>query len=299
VEVESTPAGGTRFIVSLPLTLTTARALLVECAGDTYALPTASVERVLRAESLGRLGGRTMFECDGGAVPVMSLASILGGSASAAPISEVAGDGRPPTLALVGAGAHRLGLMIDRVIGEQEIVVKPLPFPVLRVRNFAGATILGSGRIVPILHVADLMRSAMRITPARVGSSPVEPPRRRMRVLIADDSLTTRTLERYILEAAGYEVEVATNGTEALALLFEREYDVLVSDVEMPGLDGVELTSRVRAEPPLRDLPVILVTSLDSPVDRERGLQAGADAYIVKSSFDQDQLLRTIREFAA
>jgi two-component system chemotaxis sensor kinase CheA len=118
-------------------------------------------------------------------------------------------------------------------------------------------------------------------------------------VLVADDSLTTRTLERYILEAAGYEVELAGNGAEALAVLQERGCDVLVSDVEMPGLDGIELTTRVRAEPGLRDLPVILVTSLDSATDRERGLQAGADAYIVKSSFDQDQLLRTLREIAA
>jgi two-component system chemotaxis sensor kinase CheA len=118
-------------------------------------------------------------------------------------------------------------------------------------------------------------------------------------VLIADDSLTTRTLERYILEAAGYEVELAGDGEEALAILLQRSCDVLVSDVEMPGLDGIGLTAHVRSDPKLADLPVILVTSLDSPADRERGLQAGADAYIVKSSFDQDQLLRTIREFTS
>jgi two-component system chemotaxis sensor kinase CheA len=118
-------------------------------------------------------------------------------------------------------------------------------------------------------------------------------------VLIADDSLTTRTLERYILEAAGYEVELAGDGAEALAILLQRSCDVLVSDVEMPGLDGIALTAHVRSDPKLSDVPVILVTSLDSPTDRERGLQAGADAYIVKSSFDQDQLLRTIRELTS
>ena len=106
-------------------------------------------------------------------------------------------------------------------------------------------------------------------------------------------------MERYILEAAGYEVMLAGDGAEALALLHEQGCDVLVSDVEMPGLDGIELTVRVRAEPSLRDVPIILVTSLDSAADRERGLQAGADAYIVKTSFDQDQLLRTIREIAS
>jgi two-component system chemotaxis sensor kinase CheA len=240
-----------------------------------------------------------MLEYDGGAVPVVSLSSLLGNAASTSRPPGLAGEASRPTLALVGAGAHRLALEIDRVIGEQEIVVKPLPFPVLRVRHIAGATILGSGRIVPILNIADLLRDALRIAPAPLGPSPAQVARRRLRVLIADDSMTTRTLERYILEAAGFDVEVASDGAEALALLNERACDVLVSDVEMPGLDGVELTTRVRAEQALRDLTVILVTSLDSMEDRERGLQAGADAYIVKSSFDQDQLLRTIREFAA
>jgi len=170
---------------------------------------------------------------------------------------------------------------------------------VVRVRHFAGATVLGSGRIVPILNVADLLRGAARSAPTHAAPQIAEPRRRRQRVLVADDSLTTRTMERYILEAAGYEVVLAGDGAEALALLQEGGCDVLVSDVEMPGLDGIELTARVRAEPQLRDVPIILVTSLDSATDRERGLQAGADAYIVKTSFDQDQLLRTIREIAS
>jgi two-component system chemotaxis sensor kinase CheA len=122
---------------------------------------------------------------------------------------------------------------------------------------------------------------------------------RRLRVLIADDSLTTRSLERYILEAAGYDVELAGDGAEAFALIQEREYDVLVSDVDMPELDGISLAARLRQDSAHRNLPIILVTSLDSPEDRARGLQAGADAYIVKSAFDQDHLLRTIQELVS
>jgi two-component system chemotaxis sensor kinase CheA len=149
---------------------------------------------------------------------------------------------------------------------------------------------------VPILNAADLARAA--ITLSATASVPAIAPaeQRRLRVLVADDSLTTRTLERYILEAAGYEVALAGDGLEALALLDERECDVLVSDVDMPRLDGVSLTVQVRQVPRFRELPIILVTSLASAEDRERGLQAGADAYMVKSSFDQDQLLRTIQE---
>jgi two-component system chemotaxis sensor kinase CheA len=293
VDVELPPAGGTRFTVTLPLTLATTRALLVESGDALYALPTAAVDRVLRSTPLGSIGGRPMLECDGAAIPVVALSTLFGGGESA----NKAHDAHP-TLVLLGAGVHRVALLIDRLVGEQEIVVKPLPYPLLRVRYIAGATILGSGRIVPILNVADLLRGAARSVPTYVAPPIAEPQRRRLRVLVADDSLTTRTMERYILEAAGYEVVLAGDGAEALALLQERGCDVLVSDVEMPGLDGIELTARVRAEPSLRDLPIILVTSLDSPTDRERGLQVGADAYIVKTSFDQDQLLRTIREIA-
>jgi two-component system chemotaxis sensor kinase CheA len=291
VDVELPPAGGTRFTMTLPLTVATTRALLVESGDVLYALPTAAVDRVLRSIPLGSIGGRPMLECDGAAIPVVALSTLFGSAESASTATR-------PTLVLLGAGVQRVALLIDRLVGEQEIVVKPLPYPVMRVRYFAGATILGSGRIVPILNVADLLRGAARSVPTYVALPIAEPQRQRQRVLVADDSLTTRTMERYILEAAGYEVVLAGDGAEALALLQERGCDVLVSDVEMPGLDGVELTARVRAEPLLRDLPIILVTSLDSATDRERGLQAGADAYIVKTSFDQDQLLRTIREIA-
>ena len=298
VDVESQPAGGTRFTVTLPLTLATTRALLVESGDALYALPTASVERVLRPPELGSIGGRPMLECDGAAIPVVALSTLFDG---AEPAQKTSATNTPawPTLVLLGSGQQRIALLIDRLIGEQEIVVKPLPYPVVRVHHFAGATILGSGRIVPILNVADLLRGAARTVPTHVAPNVAELRQRRQRVLVADDSLTTRTMERYILEAAGYEVMLAGDGAEALALLQERGCDVLVSDVEMPGLDGIELTTRVRAEPALRDVPIILVTSLDSPADRERGLQAGAEAYIVKTSFDQDQLLRTIREIAS
>jgi two-component system chemotaxis sensor kinase CheA len=239
-----------------------------------------------------------MLENDGAPIPVVTLSTLFG-DAEPAKKTSATNSTAWPTLILIGSGQQRIALLVDRLIGEQEIVVKPLPFPVVRVRHFAGATVLGSGRIVPILNVADLLRGAARSAPTPVAALVAEPRQRRQRVLVSDDSLTTRTMERYILEAAGYEVILAGDGAEALALLREQGCDVLVSDVEMPGLDGIELTVRVRAEPSLRDVPIILVTSLDSAADRERGLQAGADAYIVKTSFDQDQLLRTIREIAS
>src|SRR4051794_39030692 len=291
VDVQAAPGHGTQFRITLPLTLATARALLFEAGDALYALHTSAVERVIRADSLRNVGGRLMLEYEGIAVPVAMLAELLHGRAPA-PVEP----GVSRTVALVGAGSQRVGLVIDQVVGEQEIVVKPLGYPLQRVRYVSGATILGSGRVVPILNVSDLTRAAVSTSTSMVvpASAPVE--QRRLRVLVADDSLTTRTLERYILEAAGYEVELAGDGIEALAVLDERGCDVLVSDVDMPGLDGVSLTAHVRQVPRFREFPIILVTSLASAEDRERGLQAGADAYMVKSSFDQDQLLRTIQE---
>lgn len=292
VEVHATPGRGTLFQITLPLTLATARALLFEAGEGLYAMHTSAVERVVRVDQLRHVGGRLMLEYEGAAVPVAILAELLGARAGT-------GTGEPGaarTIVIVGVGVQRVGLMIDQVVGEQEIVVKPLGYPLRRVRFVSGATILGSGRVVPILNVADLTRAAARAaTPSFESRLPAAEPRR-LRVLVADDSLTTRTLERYILEAAGYEVALAGDGLEALALLDERECDVLVSDVDMPNLDGVALTAQLRQVPRFRELPIILVTSLASDDDRARGLEAGADAYMVKSSFDQDQLLRTIQE---
>lgn len=342
VEVESSPGVGTRFTITLPLMVATARAVLVEAGGSLYAVPTASVERVVHVEQLGSVGGRLSLDYEGIVVPVASLDGLLNRRADAtaptkgmlgdtpnartggrglrsewavpldsalSPQSSALGRGTSPNshpdgaraaaarpLLVLVVGSQRVALLVDRIVDEQEIVVKPLGYPLLRVRYVGGATILGSGRAVPVLSAGDLVRAAQAapIMPALPVAE--EPEHRHLRVLIADDSHTTRTLERYILEAAGYEVGLASDGLEALQLVEERGCDILVSDVDMPVLDGIALTTRLRQNPRFQELPIILVTSLDSPEDRARGLQAGADAYIVKNAFDQDYLLRTIRE---
>ena len=233
-----------------------------------------------------------MLEHDGLPIPVVTLAGLVD-PRSGHPEPDPA---RPGVLAILVTGAQRAAVGIDRVAGEESVAVKPLGYPLLRVRYFAGATILGSGLVVPILNARDLVRAALGAGAAVATPRPAEPDRPRRRILVVDDSLTTRTLERYILEAAGYEVAVAGDGAEALAVLQTAGCDLLVSDVEMPRVDGVALTELIRLDPKLRALPVILVTTRESAADRQRGLEAGADAYIVKSSFDQDHLLRAIAE---
>jgi two-component system, chemotaxis family, sensor kinase CheA len=197
---------------------------------------------------------------------------------------------------VLSSGVERIAFVVDEVVDEQEVLVKTLGKQLARVRNVAGATILGTGKVVPILNAADLMRSAVRASadwmPAAAGTGDLA--EQRKAVLVAEDSITSRILLRNILEAAGYQVETAVDGIDAFTKLRGGEFDLVVSDVEMPRLDGFGLTARVRADSKLADLPVVLVTALDSREDRERGIDVGANAYIVKGNFDQSNLLSVI-----
>jgi two-component system chemotaxis sensor kinase CheA len=173
------------------------------------------------------------------------------------------------------------------------VLVKPLGKQLARVRNIMGATVLGSGRVVPVLNMSDLFRTAVRTAPSATGGT-VEEPGKSSSVLVVEDSITARMLLKNILESAGYAVQTAVDGIDALTALKVRDFDVVVSDVEMPRMDGFELTASIRAEKKFSRVPVILVTALESREDRERGIDVGANAYIVKSSFDQSNLLEVI-----
>jgi two-component system chemotaxis sensor kinase CheA len=200
-------------------------------------------------------------------------------------------------MVVLASADSRIAFEVDEVIGDQEVLVKGLGPQLARVRNVGGAAALGTGRIAPILNVADLMKSALKTGPA---SSPVQqteehPAAPRRSVLVVDDSITARALLKNILEAAGYLVRTAVDGAEAFATLRESQFDLVVSDVDMPRMDGFDLTARIRADRKLADLPVILVTALESREDREKGIDVGANAYIVKSSFEQSNLLDVVR----
>jgi two-component system chemotaxis sensor kinase CheA len=227
---------------------------------------------------------------------VVELADVLRRPADAERPSD---EWRP--FFVLAQGERNVALLCDRLVDEQELVVKGLGAPLVRVRHVGGAAVLGTGAVVVILNPVDLVKSALGsldAAPAHSGgprpldAAPAEAPRRR--VLVADDSVMTRTLERSILESAGYEVIVATDGQHALELLGTTPVDAVVSDVEMPRLTGIQLTGAIRQDERLRHLPVVLVTSLDAPEHVERGAAAGADAYIVKGRFDQNELLQTL-----
>jgi two-component system, chemotaxis family, sensor kinase CheA len=256
-------------------------------------VPVTNVVRIerARAEQVGWVGGGQILPVDGRPLPLVPAASLLGLQPQAASAAS--------TVVVVGSAERRTALAVESLVGVQEVVIKPLPWPFARVSGSAGAATLASGEVVMILNAADLTRPGHTAEPglaAVAGPAPVGPaPAAPATVLVVDDSAVTRTLEKSILEAAGYQVRVAPDGAAALDLLGREPCDLVVTDIEMPRLDGFSLTARVRADERLRALPVVLVTSLDSDDDRRRGVEVGADAYIVKGAFDQDRLLETIR----
>jgi two-component system chemotaxis sensor kinase CheA len=201
--------------------------------------------------------------------------------------------GGKQTCVVVSAGEDRAALLVEEVLGEREVLVKELRPPLVRVRHVAGAGLLGTGELALILRPADLLRAVRDAVHApeaadREGSRPSA-------VLVVDDSITTRTMEKNLLETAGYEVQVAADGLEAWAALKTERFDLVVSDVDMPRLNGFDLTARIRADPKLAGLPVVLVTALESREDKERGIEVGANAYVIKSGFDHSKLLEIIR----
>ena len=290
LRLESACGRGTTLRISLPLTLATLRGTLVRVAEREFVIPTANVLRVLRVTpaAVRRVEISACICLDQTTLVLVTLADLLGLVATPAP-----GAGASAlTVVVLTHGVLRAACVVDEVCGEQEVLAKPLGSLLPRVRHVTGATVLGSGRIVPILGVPDLLQGAM--ARARAGGPHPGRTRPAARLLVADDSITARTLLQNLLEAAGFSVRTAADGAAALATLHTEPFDLLVSDVEMPRMNGFELTTCVRATPRLAGLPVVLVTALASAPDRQRGINAGADAYLVKSGLDQTELLDVI-----
>jgi two-component system chemotaxis sensor kinase CheA len=209
--------------------------------------------------------------------------------------AQVAATDRIPVVVLASA-EKRIAVHVDEVLAEQEVLVKGLGKQLSRVRNIAGATVLGTGKVVPVLNIPDLMKSAVRSAPpAKESVTTDQASTQTRRILVADDSITARTLLKNILEAAGYQVVTAVDGADAFTQVRSSEFDLVVSDVDMPRMSGFELTAKIRGDPKHAELPVVLVTALESREDRERGIDVGANAYIIKRSFDQSNLLEVIQ----
>ncbi len=293
IRVESRPGTGTTVRMTLPVAIATFRGLLVRADGQPFLLPSEAIERAIHLPSpdLHNREGQPMIQWEGRPLLLARLADLLGLPTK----KDVPGsNGRPPCIVLRVRDV-RVALIVDEVQGEQEVVVKELQPPLLRVRNVAAAGLLGTGQVVLVLRPSDLLGTIRERPRPPAASVAVREERRQPAILVVDDSITTRTMEKNLLEGAGYQVHVAVDGMEAWAVLRSMPIDLVVSDVDMPRMNGLELTEKVRADRDLANLPVILVTALETREDKERGLEVGANAYIVKSSFDQSNLLEFIR----
>ena len=286
---------GSTFTIEVPVSVATLRALVVRVGKQMLAIPTTFLERLMLVarEQVRSVEGRSMVTLGGEAIPLTSLARLLG-----PPLVDP-----PPSAGLnifiLAVDGRRLAIAVDELCEEREIAVRPLEHAGDEAaRQYSGAALLDGTRIALVVNAGALVSAnGGGGREASMGfATETIAPRREWHILVVDDSITTRTLEESVLSAAGYKVTTAVDGVDALRLVQEGGVDLVVSDVEMPRLDGLGLTEQIRATAAHAKVPVILVTSLDKPEERARGLEAGADAYIMKSSFDQDTLLGIVRQ---
>ena len=297
ISFESVAGAGCTFNVQLPATLATSRVLLVGLRAEFYALPLEYVHstRFLTSEEIFTLEGRRSILVDDRPVSLMHLFDLLELRNADAPLALRPGESL--SCVVVATGTDTVALIVDELVDEQEVVVRPHGSILKRVRNVSGAAILVNGAVCTVLNALDLIDTA-RKSVFQLNKSPetLEEPARQT-VLLVEDSITTRTWEKRGLEASGYDVVTAVHGLEALQKLNERAFDAVVSDVQMPQMDGLTLAARIRQDRKYREMPIILVTSLADDADRKRGIEAGANAYIPKQTFNQKLMVETLKRF--
>jgi two-component system chemotaxis sensor kinase CheA len=284
VHVSSQPGLGTEFRIIVPITLTVVACLIVSIAGQSFALPLHRIIRMLDAQSVQIVSGKKLAVVDGLAVPVSDLASLLG--------LPDAGSG---PWVLVGTEANPHAFQVETVLQKRDVVVRGLTGRLRDLRAVSGASIEPNGTILLVLDVSNLIeRSTTVIEPGSRVSEKLAGVAPQLRVMVVDDTMMVRELQRSILERGGYRVRTASDGAEALALLNEEPADLVVTDLEMPNLDGFQLVKSIRSHPRLTNVPVLIVSSHASAEDQQRGLDAGADGYIIKTSFDEAGLLSAV-----
>ena len=285
---------GLRVQLQLPLTLSVLRALLVEVAGEPYAVPLSQITRALKVprQEVETLEGRHHFRFADQQVGLLTAHQVL-----------ECGEPEPSNgdlpVVILGDRNTRYGVVVDRFLGERELVVQPLDPRLGKLRDISAAALMEDGAPVLILDIEDLVRSIEKLVAEgrlvnvhrhRLDLSPVVP----KRILVVDDSLTVRELERKMLAAHGYDIEVAVDGMEAWNAVRAGRFDLVITDIDMPRLDGIELAALIKKDPRLKSIPVLVISYKDREADRLRGLEAGADYYLTKASFDHETLLQAV-----
>ncbi len=306
IRVATRPGKGTRFILQLPITVSVIRALLVEIAGEPYAFPLSRIDRILTVtpDEIRDLEGKPHVLLDDQliglveAIRVLELEPIVEGDRGP---GRRTGDALPVVVA--SDRSHRFGVVVDRFLGERDLRVSPLDARLGKVPNINSSSVLEDGWPVLIVDVEDLIRSVDNLLSGRrLGKLDAEiqaaRPRVRAarRILVVDDSITVRELERQLLEGRGYVVDTAVDGVDGWNAVRSVRYDLVVSDIDMPRMDGIQLVRHIKDDPRLQAIPVVVVSYKDREEDRIKGLDAGANAYLTKGSFHDQTFLTTVAD---
>jgi two-component system, chemotaxis family, sensor histidine kinase and response regulator WspE len=294
IRVKTALGHGTSFQMHLPLTLSIIRALLVEIGNETYALPLVHLNCALKIarSDIEVVGGRQHFRFEDQQIGLIAAIQIFGGQ-------EQNHFGEQVSVVIIGNQPNRYGLITDKFLGERELVVQPLDSRLGKIKDISSGAILDDGSPVLIIDVEDLIRSVEKsietgtLTHVQVAGS-TEKQKKPKRVLVVDDSLTVRELEKKLLQTRGYEVEIAIDGMDGWNAVRMARFDLVISDVDMPRMDGIEFVTLIKKDSVLKSLPVMIVSYKDRPEDRRRGLEAGADYYLAKASFHDETLVRAV-----
>jgi two-component system chemotaxis sensor kinase CheA len=291
IQVDTKAEQGTSFFIRLPLTLAVMRILLIEVAGMIFAITAHYVAEIVRVSDQDYMNvvGRRAIRLRNEFIPVADLASVL-----RLP-GEPAARGKDSLVIIVRMSNEKLGLAVDTLLDEEDMVIKPLPAHMNKVHLVSGVTISGKNEIINVLNIPAVIEAAREMKESRKPAPGAVDEVQALNVLVVDDSVNTREIEMSILESYGYRVTLAEDGIDGFEKAMEFNYDIVITDVEMPRLDGFSLTERLRAVDSYKETPIIIVTSREKEEDKRRGILVGADAYIVKGSFEQTNLIETIR----
>jgi two-component system sensor histidine kinase and response regulator WspE len=296
VRIFNEPGKGSRFVMQLPLTLSVVRSLLVDVGGEAYAFPLAHVRRTLelaRAD-IDMLEGQQHFSFDGKPVGLVTAHQLLGAQQVNAAARESV------SVVVIGDERETYGIAVDRFLGERMLVVQPLDARLGKIKDIAAGALMENGDAVLIVDVDDLLRSVDKLVRGgqldKIGRAHDVTARQRKHVLVVEDSLTVRELERKLLEKRGYAVTVAVDGMDGWNALRSGRFDLVVTDIDMPRMDGIELVTLIKRDPVFKPVPVMIVSYKDRDEDRRRGLEAGADYYLAKGSFHDEALLDAVRD---
>ncbi|SDI31255.1 hybrid sensor histidine kinase/response regulator [Paraburkholderia phenazinium] len=295
VRIVTEPGHGTRFVLQLPLTLSVIRSLLVQVGGEAYAFPLAHVRRTLELArgEIDMLEGQQHFAFDGRPVGLVTAHQLLGTDVPAEARANVA-------VVVIGDERGTYGIAVDRFLGERMLVVQPLDSRLGKIKDIAAGALMENGEAVLIVDVEDLLRSVDKLVRGgqldKVQRAHGVAARTRKHVLVVEDSLTVRELERKLLEKRGYTVTVAVDGMDGWNALRNTHYDLVVTDIDMPRMDGIELVTLIKRDALLKSVPVMIVSYKDRDEDRRRGLDAGADYYLAKGSFHDEALLDAVHD---